>query len=666
MAALQAQGQYAEASARYRELASELAAAWGGESPDLAPYVYNLGLALKLSGQTGECLAAAAEGTRRWPDSLQLRLLEATTRAELASAQEAFDPRANQAFEHLLQEEHFPRLRGMRVQPTDLFAQWGAMLVETQQAREALQVVRRGLQIDPRHRGCRELEARSLLSLGYSWEAIPILKDLSHQQSSPGVEFRLGVALVDAGRPKVAWRRLSKLLENRPPGYEIGTDWTGPGSVLTLKSAQALNEIGRYGEAAALLIQPSIWEPERPEVLLQLSTASRMLGADEAAEALIARSRDLAPCDDFRQHALSAGRVGQRPSEMYQLARVFFAADQVGAALDTLGDVIALAPRLWPAHLEQARVHTVLGRHGVAEQQLRGLLRDDAVPIVTAELARILVLRDRDDEARRLLDEAGLTRAALDDLEEDPAHSKRLAPALARAARVHMMLGDLVTAEALLSPEVLAEESFEEVELCRAEIAVRRGKADRAGRVLTQDFQPLPGGVAWARALRTVIALSPPPTSAAGDETAPAPELDPSDLLDHPRLVQYLLDDTTLSPPARRQLERVWTLHGRRMPLLESVTNAPDGEVAARWRELIALYLEFGAWKKARQVAWMLAFRDPYGVEENRWLLRALATPEEALQRLGAALRGLESAPDDRELRRAADQARTFLGMDAS
>ncbi len=521
---LQAQGQFAEAARGYGPFLDQLGRKWGEGSEDLAPYAYNHALAVKLAGRPQDSIALASRYRDRWPLSLQLLMLEATGRAAISSAAGVYDERADRLFQKLLEESQLPGVRGLQVDPAALFAQWGNMRSSAGRVQEALQAIERGLACDPAHRGCREIQARLLLTLQESRQALAILEPLDREGSTPPIKLYLGMARLDSGDAASAWQAFSGLVAERPGGFEPGADWASFGSVLSLKAAKALNELGRPREAAELLLEPLLLEPEHPEALQQLSASARALGAAAAFEALIGRSRQLAPAEDFRQSAQLARRTGHPGSAAFYQAQAHLVTQQTGRALKALEEGLRAAPKLLPLHLERARVLLLLGKVDLAERGLAEAYQRLRAPVLLAERARVLAERGRRGEARQLLSQEAVLSSS--SIPAGAAGEERWSSekASVRRARALLELGDAESAAALLSKIPLDGEHREEAILCRAEAAMRSGRKEEALELLAESFQSFPGGAEWARALK----------SALGEGSA----AEPSDLLDHPRLLR--------------------------------------------------------------------------------------------------------------------------------
>jgi tetratricopeptide (TPR) repeat protein len=647
---LQSQRKYLEAAEGHRALFDQLRAAWGPTSPDLAPYIYNLGLALQLGGRLEESLQAAAVGQEIAPDYIALQLLDVTTRARQAGVAPIYGPAANAAFERLLTVDNYPLLRGVGVEPQALFTQWADLLLKSGRAPQALKVAARCAEIAPADRGCRELRARALLSTGEVLEAIPILESLVEEDATALVQFNLGVAMLESGNPQRAWDLLSDLMDDRPQGYAIGPDWASAGSLLTLKAAHALNELGRHAEAVRLLVRPHITEPERPELLQQLTAAAWGLSADAAAEALIERSRELAPCADLRNQEFRARQGGDPRSQAYYGGQIRMVADQAGPALTLLEQGIHLGPGSVELALEQSRVLELLGMTSRAVDLLRSFVSEHASPLAAAELARLLSLRGEQLEARTLLERA-LSQNR--DLEENDPSAWQRARATLGAARALMILGDPAAARELLDRDALGERDPEELRLCRAELAYRGGDAATAIELARGDVGAVTNGRLWASALQTLAPLE--------EGAALADPFDPSDLIDTPGLLNVALarmsarDSRDAAAEAtRQQLEMVAALRQRRAPLIER----------QEWEALFSLYVEYGAHRKARELGWYLTEQRPDDADAARMLVRALDRDADVIARLGAALRAIEIAPDDPDLLGVINQSWSFLGVD--
>jgi tetratricopeptide (TPR) repeat protein len=657
---LQKAGQFQDALARYPALIGSLEKAWGAESPHLAPYAHDYALALRLAGKGREALAVAARTLERWPDSFQLRVLDATIRVEMAVARGGFDAAADAALRAVLAPESLPRLRGLRVDPASLLGEWAEMLLRAGRVEDALSVAERALALAPADFHARDVKARALLHRKQPLEAIAILQRLAAERPSPVASLQLAEALLDAGEPERAWVLFAKVLAGPRDAAEGGRV---SNARLAVRGARALNQLRRHAEAAELLLGDLLEDCDYVEGLTELAAAARGLGAAAAARGLEGRVRRLERRERLVQAAAGARAAGVPSSIPYYQAEAALEVGRVGEALTLLEAAVRLGPKVARFHLELARVHLLLGRPDLAEWRLREGLGQGPSAVLFAELARVLALRGSPGEARSLLGGR--------EPEEGPEESPVVAAgdvALSRGlrARAFLELGDREAAGAALRSEGDSEEANDVALLARAELAILEGRAEEAMEILQGSFDNVPGGhlpgsLSWAAAL---LALLPPEKDATADTGLPE---DPSDFLDCPRLLraQYPWERRGPAGAAEGWLERTRSALARRGEILAKMEGFGDSDVAARWRELLALYEEIGAERKAREVAWYVVALRPESVEDRRVLAATLDGPGEALVRLRVLEAALRLAPADQglgELRRA---ARASLGLEA-
>ena len=86
-----------------------------------------------------------------------------------------------------------------------------------------------------------------------------------------------------------------------------------------------------------------------------------------------------------------------------------------------------------------------------------------------------------------------------------------------------------------------------------------------------------------------------------------------------------------------------------------------DSDVVPLWRDLLSLYQELKAVRKAREVAWYLVHLRPNGGEEWRELARTLTAPEEVMARISALETALKIRPGEKELEEKLAAARAGL-----
>jgi predicted Zn-dependent protease len=639
---LNRRGDHLEAVRRYPAFLENLGRLWGPESRDLAPYYYDFALALKLCGRSRDSSALAARSLERWPGSLQLELLEATSRAEAALDAGSFDPRADDCYRRLLgegkREENLGRLRGLGVEPATLFGQWAELLHRAARQPEALRTAEEGLALEPGNRACRETQARALLELERPREALPVLRALARETKSRATELYLGIALLNSGETALAWERFSPLLQGEgASGLPSGPEPLLP--ALRMNGARALSQLHRPAEAAELLLELLSRDPENAAALHELAGAARALGAREGGLALDGRIRRLQEREGLLRSAHRARVALHAGSVPYYRARAALEVQRTGEALELLEEAIRLSPRNATLYQEAARVSSLLSLLDAAERRLRAGLARCSSPLLAADLGRLLASRGEETEARKLLQPL-------------PAPADR-ATALGRA-RALLELGEVEAAEASLALQ--AGENDEESALCCAEAAIRRGRVAEAAELLSGSFGELAGGSGWAGALRTVLRLRGGGESGNGSESGATG--DPSDLLDHPRLLAALPPSSSGEWPAR-----VLSAHQRRSAIVSRLGEPAGADLAPPLRELLALYREAGAERKARETAWYLVHLQPSLIEDQRRLAQTLSSPEEVVAKLSVLRSAFRLVPGDPEIAARIAEARALLGL---
>ena len=649
---LRRSSRFDEAALRGGNLIRELEAEWGRSSPELAHHHHDVALAWKLAGEPGKALEAAASALETWPDDLRLRVLDAVLRADIAAARSAFDARADAELAALLAPRIAERLASLPVRPEELAAKRADMLVRAGRPDDALAAVKAGLSHAPRDRKLRELEAKVHLGLHRSDEALAAFDALLAESPSDEHALFAGVALLDRGDAAAAHRRFAEILARNPPALAPRPARDALGNMLRIKAARALNALGRPREAALLLIEVLALEPENPEALHQLAAAARALGSPRGAEAVSKRASALAGHERHIVSETAALRAGELASARYYRARALASIERTWEALEALREAASLGPRIPDIAIETARIREVLGRSDLAAHALREARRRAPSGLLGAELARVLAASGDVAGARAEI-------AAAETIAGDPGAS---------VARALLELGDLDGAEAAApakpsGPTAEPSGPTAAARLARAEAALRRGRGDLARAAAAEGSGDLPGGAAWAGALLLLVELA-----EAGPRTEAVRAADPSDLIDHARLLQPAVAAAlqVRDPEALAWLERARGLTKRRAAILATLRGRSDTDGRAAWRELALLLAGGGAFRKSREVAHYLVGLGPRDVEAHRALVRALPSDGEAVARFAAAARGLGIAPGDEELERVRREALELLGLNTS
>ncbi len=652
----------------YPRFLKALGAEWGRESPDMAPYFYNYALALKFAGQSPHALAVAEKARTLWPDNLQLRVFRATTLAEELIESGRFDRRVSDQLAALVTEEVLPRLRGLGVDPVQLYSQWGRLVYTGGNMVEALDVIKRGLALSADNKKLLRLQGLALASLERNTEALPLLREVAEFGAATRVEAALAKVLLDSGEAAEAWRWYEALLA--APPAEAGSGKKEPSRKLRLNAARALAALEKPREAAELLLATLRDHPNHVDSLLELSRAARALGASDGAEALTVRARALHLYRHQQTTAGQAREVRMFSSVPFYRGLAALEVDRTGEAILAFEESRRLAPKLAETHLELARVFRLLGRRDLAAERLRSGWATTEEPVMLFEEARVSVAAGDRARARTLLADA-LRRSAGD---PDPEASKWVYGSVERETLLTtrrilalLELGEIGTVRELVAEAEKRGERSEELFLARAELAVLSGDLETA-REIHDGIQPiLPEAGRWAAAVGALLALVSWRTGD-GNEIPSPPVDDPSPLLDHPRFLEnssYTAANDEAGDserPAGAFLSRLRVLHRQRETRLEDLRGKSDAAGATGWNHLIDLYVEHGALRKAREAAWYLIHLRPDDVEAHRTLIRVLSRPSEVIERLSVIERALVLAPGDEELQKLRREARSFVG----
>jgi tetratricopeptide (TPR) repeat protein len=657
-------GAWEEALDLHARTLSELAALWGEGSPDLAPHYHNLAVLLRQSGRALESRRLVGEARRRWPEDLQLKALAATLLAEEAAARRVFDPQADQLFAEILALENHPRLRAYGLAPERLFTQWGRLRLLGGRFTGGLEVVDLGLATAPGDPDLLQVRGLLFVGLGRHVEGVPLLREAVDRHGHAELEPVLAKAVLEIGGAEEAWTRFSRALARA----ESGETRTPPETRASWQAdaARALLDLGRHREAWPLLRAALLVEPERPAALLDLARASRAAGAPEAAAALTRRARELVAREEILDQAKKARTGGAAASAPYYRALAAAALGQVGVALDLIEDGLREAPALAELHSEKARLHALVGRSDLAEAALERGIEATRSPALHAEKALLLARRGREDEARRALAAAGVAADGVLAGESAGASEGGDSAALrARCAAALLELGDVAAARTLVAEATGETERPRELLLARAEIALLDGRIDLAEGMLGASFHDVPGGQSLAAALRA-LARAAAARGAQGGEAEFLALLDPSDLVDHPRLLSSryaIAGDLPLPERVAAWMDGARAARDAAAGKIAAVIGRPPAESAPAYRELASVLAQLGARRKAREAAWYAFSLRPLGVPEMSLLAATLADPEEAVSRLAVLERALRLAPEDATLLAERGRIESFLGF---
>ena len=650
---LQEKGTPEEVSKAYPGFLNCLSRSWGGKTNSrVCAYHYNYCLARKSSDEVVTVIQELGQGLKAWPDSFRHRVLLASTLIEAGRAGAPIPDGTAASFNEVLDSSYYPLLRQMRIAPESLHMQWAALCLLQKRLDDGLAHTRSVLEIIPGFFEARRLQARLLIALRRGQDANVLVRQLVKER--PGDRFLemllLGTCL-DIGENQEAVEIYTRLL----PAVEKNPQAGRFPRTLRVKIAAGLNSLKRYSEARDVLLTVLMEEPENSDALSKMAVTLRGLGLSGAGQAMISRSKELHAYYYDMGHAEAAGRQGRYAQYAYNKARAFSELDRLGDAHTLLQTVLKRQGLLEDLQLVREEVLLRLGRSAEILQELQQAAGAAGAPVfLQASLARLKVhAGDREGALK-------ITTVLRKDLEIRLKDSPRLGTRLLRIAREG---GDLQEVSSLLEflegAEGVSRESPEAVMLCRAELLLREGKQQEASTLLGRNYRMLEGGEIWAGALR-LLADNP------GEDAENTPAVtDCSDLVDHPEVAAAAVDFkiVTSSPALSKLIGRVRELTRLRGEILSRMRGFGDADILPLWHELLGLYLENGALRKARETAWYLWSRDPGGLKASRDLAGALSRDEEILTRLYVINKGLERNPGEPGLTALQRQGLLFLGI---
>lgn len=646
--ALAAKGDFGAVAGTYPVLLNCLSEAWGGrEDERLCPYHYNLCLARSNSQGPLSALAEIRAGIRAWPESFQHRVLFASALMRIGVSRSALPEGTEEVISEILSPVYHSMLRDeMRIPPESLHVQWAHLLLRMKRTEEGFSQIERALELSPDDFRARHLKANFLVALQRGREAVALTRELLKERPADGsLEMILLSGCLDTGEIVEALELYERLRSATSPGKPRPV-FT---SRLKVKIARGFNNIERYGEARKILLEVLLEDPEDSGGLHQLATALRGLKLSVASQAMIRRSKELHAYFYERLEAESASRGARLAQHAYNKARALNELGRTGELLQVIDKALGIKKELVDLQLIKADILLRLGRAEVQRKELETLALSQGCPdMIRLVLARLrLHAGDREGMAE-LISRPRKNLASL--LKESP----RLGAHLLRIARESGDLDEVSSLVDFLDAEDLGSNGNPEVAtLCKAEIHLREGRLREARSLLNSNYRMLEGGDTWAGALRLL----------AGDGDSPGADL--SDLVDHPELTRSAsgFPHVASTPAIADLVARAEKLRGDSGKLLDRMRGFGDADVLPLWRELLSLFLESGAWRKARETAWYLWHLDPGGLEATRGLLRALPREEEVLTRLYVIEAGLNRNPAAAGLKALRDKEFLFLGM---
>ena len=648
--ALQEKGTPAEVSKAYPGLLDCLSRSWGGKkNVRLCAWHYNFCLARKNSDDPAVVIQELGQGLKAWPESFRHRVLLASTLIEAGMNGAPIPDGTADSINEVLVPAYYPLLQKMRIAPESLHLQWAALCLLRKRLEDGLAHAQSALDLRSGWFEARRLKTRFLVSLQRGREANSLARELVKERPGDRVlEMLLLGTCLEIGEHSEAieiYTRLQAGLEKNQPAGSF------PPS-LRIKVGGAFNSLKRYSEARDVLFRVLMDDPENSDALSRMGVTLRGLGLSGAGQAVISRSKELHAYYYDLGHAEAAGRQGRYAQFAYNKARAFSELDRLGDAHRLLQAVVKRQG--FPEDLQLVREEVLLrlGRSGEILGELQQAAGSEGAPLfLQASLAR-LKLHAGDREGAR-----EMTATLGKDLEARLKDSPRLGAHLLRIAREG---GELQEVSRLLEfldgAEGVSGDSPEAVMLCRAELLLREGRQEEASALLSRNYRMLEGGEIWAGALR-LLAEKP-------GENAPAAR-DCSDLVDHPEVASAAAGFAmvTSSPYLSKLISRAREVTRLRSEILSRMRGFGDADILPLWHELLKLYMEQGASRKARETAWYLWSRDPGGLQVSLDLARALSRREEVLTRLHVIKKGLERNPGEPGLTALQRQGFLFLGI---
>ena len=639
---LRAKRDFEAMAGAYPSLLNCLSGSWGGKADGrLCPYHYNLCLARNNSQGPLRALAEINAGIKAWPESFQHRVLFASTLMRIGVSRSTIPEGTDEAVDIVLDPLFHPLLKEMRISPESLHVQWAHLLLRLKRTGEGFAQIQRALELQPDHFRARHLKANFLVALQRGREAVALTRELLKERPEDGsLEMILLSGCLDTGETVEALELYERLRSR------AGTVFS---SRLKVKIAGGFNSLKRYAEARELLLEVLIEDPEDSGGLHQLATALRGLKIPAASQALIRRSKELHAYFYERLEADSAARGNRLAQYAFNRARALNELDRTGELLQVLDKALEVKKELIDLQLIKADVLLRLGRTETQRVELERLVLAEQCPAMIRLVLARLRLRAGDREgAAKLIEEP---REDLSRLLKD---SPRLGAHLLRIARESGDLDEVSRLVDFLDTADLGSNGNPEVAmLCKAEVHLREGRLKEARSILNSNYRMLEGGDTWAGALRLL----------AGSGNSRGEDL--SDLVDHPEVARSAaaFSHVVSTPAIADLLERADRLRRESGKLLARMRGFSDGDVLPLWRELLRLYRESGASRKARETAWYLWHLDPGGLEATRSLVSTLQREEEVLTRLYVLENGLKRHPADVGLKTLRERTVLFLGI---
>lgn len=236
-----------------------------------------------------------------------------------------------------------------------------------------------GLALQPNSVDMQMLAGLAKYGLGQDEQAVRLLESFGSRPDSPTeVRLALGSSLLRLGRSEQAYTVLASVSEAVADNAE---------AVALL--GQAAQQAGNLEEASALLGRAMELAPDDSRVIGQLAVVFSEMGREQQAMELL-------------QKAFEANPTDTRTRSLY--FAILLRADRLDRALEMAKEVQAIAPDEAVGYTMAGLAQIALRDSEAAEASFReALKRDPAATDAAGNLASILLMNDRDDEARDLM-----------------------------------------------------------------------------------------------------------------------------------------------------------------------------------------------------------------------------------------------------------------------
>ena len=277
----------------------------------------------------------------------------------------------------------------------------GAVYLAKQDYANAIPALRRALELNPDLPGASGMLGTALLAQGYATQAIPYLE-------KGQIDDLLGVALLEAGRPRDAIDKLEAALERRRDDpdllYYLGLAHQRLSKIvfdqLANEHPDSIRAHQLLGEANAATGARDVAEREFRAALAQRPT---LRGVHYALGELYLGSGEYASAErEFREELRLSPGSAEAASK---LGFVLLNRGDVASALEELGRANALQPEVPETLLELGKAHLAAGNLPAAEKLFRQVLaREQTSGLAEAahfQLSQLYRKQGRQAEAQR-------------------------------------------------------------------------------------------------------------------------------------------------------------------------------------------------------------------------------------------------------------------------